>query len=72
MSDSWPRSGEPPLDDLDLKRPGKIDPELRRRLEGGAPELCDGEVLGAKESRRRGRGRERTTGYDERGEPRRG
>lgn len=34
--ETWPRSSEAPLADLDLKRPGKIDPALRQRVLRGA------------------------------------
>jgi hypothetical protein len=51
--ETWPRSTEPPVSDIDLKRPGKVDRALRARVERGAGPGTP--PVNAPESRRAGR-----------------
>jgi hypothetical protein len=73
---SWPRSTQRPFEDIDLKRPGKVDRAVREKVEEGprTPGVTTrkGKAEGADGADDAEVGELRTSGYDQRGDPRRG
>ena len=73
---TWPRSTQRPFEDIDLKRPGKVDRALRKKVEEGprTPGVTtrQGKAEGADGADDLDVGDLGTSGYDAGGHPRRG